>query len=351
MSHLAQRKEKNCLNCGTTVIGKYCHNCGQENIEPEESVWHFIVHFFNDVTHFDGKFFTTLKDLLFKPGFLSREYMVGKRAKYLNPVRMYLFTSFIFFLIFFSMFHISDSEISKKGFELNGKTQQAINSMSPEDFNNFTKVFNNGTPMTRKEFDHYRDTLNSLGGITVLGKKSLYNTRAQYDSALSSGTVKDGWLKRNLTYKVIEINNKYHHQPAKLSTDFLNSLLHHFPQMLFISLPLVALLLKSLYTRHKRFYYVAHAIFSIHLYIFIFIAMLLSMGISGIEDALKWNWVSYINGIITLVIFIYLYKAMRNFYQQRRAKTILKFSLFLFAFFFMIVFLFVFFALVSIFQV
>ncbi len=80
MSHLLQRKEKNCLNCGTTVIGKYCHVCGQENIEPKESVWHLVSHFFNDITHFDGKFFTSLKDLVFKPGFLSKEYMNGKKS-------------------------------------------------------------------------------------------------------------------------------------------------------------------------------------------------------------------------------------------------------------------------------
>lgn len=100
MSHLPQRKEKNCLNCGATVIGKYCHNCGQENIEPKESVWQLVTHFFNDTAHFDGKFFSTLKNLLFKPDFLSKEYIKGRRATYLNPVRMYLFTSFIFFLIF-----------------------------------------------------------------------------------------------------------------------------------------------------------------------------------------------------------------------------------------------------------
>lgn len=351
MSHLLQRKEKNCLNCGTTVIGKYCHNCGQENIEPEETLWQLVSHFFNDITHFDGKFFSTLKDLLFKPGFLSNEYMKGRRAAYLNPVRMYIFTSFIFFLIFFSMYHISDSEIKDKGFKLNGKTEQVIDSMSPEEFNDFTKSFNDGIPMSRKEFNRYRDSLNPLSGFVIFGKKSFYNSKAQYDSALRSGKVKDGWLKKNLIYKEIGINNKYHNQQAKFFSDFVNSLLHHFPQILFISLPLVALLLKLLYIRRKQFYYVAHAIFAIHFYIFVFIAMLLTICISRIEDGLKWNWLNYINGLVTIIIIFYLYKAMRNFYQQRRAKTILKFSLFSVTFFFMIVFLFVFFAFVSIFQI
>lgn len=103
MSHLKERKERNCLNCQTTVIGRYCHVCGQENLEPKESVWHLVQHFFNDITHFDGKFFATVKYLLRKPGFLSAEYVAGRRASYLNPIRMYVFTSAIFFLILFAL--------------------------------------------------------------------------------------------------------------------------------------------------------------------------------------------------------------------------------------------------------
>ncbi|HRO68985.1 MAG TPA: DUF3667 domain-containing protein [Chitinophagaceae bacterium] len=103
MSHRPERKEKDCLNCGTIVQGKYCHVCGQENTEPKESFWGMVSHFFNDITHFDGKFFTTLRVLLTRPGFLSAEYMRGRRMSYLNPVRMYVFTSALFFLIFFSI--------------------------------------------------------------------------------------------------------------------------------------------------------------------------------------------------------------------------------------------------------
>src|SRR5437868_15419462 len=109
MSHFHERKEKICLNCGTVIIGRYCHKCGQENIEPREGVWHLVSHFFSDITHFDGKFFTSLKDLVSRPGFLSKEYMRGKRARYLNPIRMYLFTSFIFFLVFFSLYNIDQT--------------------------------------------------------------------------------------------------------------------------------------------------------------------------------------------------------------------------------------------------
>lgn len=351
MSHLPHRKENNCLNCGTTVIGKYCHNCGQENIEPKESLWHLIVHFFNDVTHFDGKFFSTLKDLLFKPGFLSKQYIKGRRASYLNPIRMYLFTSFIFFLVFFSVYHISEKEVKTDMF--NGKSISQIDSLSDADFKKFT-VEINGAPMTRKEFHHYLDSIQINGGFHLFDNdknNQQYGSPEQYDSLVASGAVKDGWLRRHLTHKEIEINKKYSNQKAKLFSDFTNSLLHHFPQMLFISLPFVALLLQLLYIRRKNFYYVAHAIFTIHLYIFVFIVMLFEIGISELKGIHGLEWMRYINDILTIALFFYLYKAMRNFYEQRRFKTIMKYVLFLFSFSILIIFFFIIFALVSVFQI
>ncbi len=63
------------------LYGRYCHQCGQKNLEPKETVGHLVLHFFNDVTHFDGKFFSTVKYLLRKPSFLSAEYTVGRRAR------------------------------------------------------------------------------------------------------------------------------------------------------------------------------------------------------------------------------------------------------------------------------
>lgn len=353
MSHLAERKEKNCLNCGTTIVGRYCHNCGQENTEPKESVWHLITHFFNDVTHFDGKFFSTLKILLFKPGFLSKEYMLGRRVSYLNPVRMYIFTSFIFFLFFFSIVNFHSGKGNKEQFTFNGKTTQMIDSLSDEDFNDFTKELNNGKPMSRAEFNNYLDSIKSVPTIGIFNsnKAKRYNSKKQYDLVLATGKVKDGWLRRLITYKEIEINEKYKNRREEFVKDFINSFLHRFPQILFVSLPLVALILKLLYIRQKRFYYVSHAIFSIHFYIFVFITMLIMMLFSKLENVLHWNWIGYINGILTIVIFFYLYKAMRNFYQQRRAKTILKYFLFTFSFFILIIFLFLVFGIVSVFEI
>ncbi len=119
MSHLPERKERNCLNCGTIVQGRYCQVCGQENTEPKESFWHMITHFLSDITHFDGKFFSTIKVLFRKPGQLTKEYLAGRRVAYLHPVRMYVFTSAFFFLIFFTFFKLDNSDASVP--TINGK--------------------------------------------------------------------------------------------------------------------------------------------------------------------------------------------------------------------------------------
>ena len=103
MSHLKERTEKECLNCNAIIYGRFCQVCGQENVEPKETFLHLLRHFIEDITHFDGKFFDTLKYLLLRPGFLAYEYMRGRRNSYLNPIRMYIFTSAIFFLIYFSV--------------------------------------------------------------------------------------------------------------------------------------------------------------------------------------------------------------------------------------------------------
>ena len=354
MPHLSQRKETNCLNCGTEVIGKYCHNCGQENTEPEESFWHLVSHFFNDFTHFDSKFFSTVKDIIFKPGYLSKEYMRGRRASYLNPVRMYFFTSFIFFLVFFSAYHLPQNVFKNAVITLKGKTIAQIDSLPDADFHDFTKLLNDGKPMTRQQFSYYSDSVRHNGGLHFFATNNKirnFKNRKEYDSLVTLGKINDGWLRRKFTHKEIEINNKYHNNGGAFLSDFFASLMHHFPQMLFISLPFVALFLKLLYIRQKKFYYVSHAIFTIHLYIFVFIVLLIEIGFYKLNNLFAWRGIDVIINLFSLSILFYLYKAMRNFYEQKRFKTIVKYILLLFSFLFLIVLLFSIFSFISVFQI
>ncbi|MBL0146204.1 MAG: DUF3667 domain-containing protein [Chitinophagaceae bacterium] len=101
MSHSKKRAEKNCLNCNAIVADRFCGICGQENIEIKESFWGIVSHFFQDITHYDGKFLSTLKLLLTKPGFLSFEYLRGRRASYLHPIGCMFYIGILLFNILY----------------------------------------------------------------------------------------------------------------------------------------------------------------------------------------------------------------------------------------------------------
>jgi len=99
MSKKVYRKDKTCLNCWHVVENKFCPNCGQENSDTRKTFHHLFVHFFEDLTHYENAFWKTIKNLLFRPSNLTKEYLSGKRLSYLAPVRLYIFISFIAFFI------------------------------------------------------------------------------------------------------------------------------------------------------------------------------------------------------------------------------------------------------------
>jgi hypothetical protein len=339
------------------VQGRYCHICGQENVETKESVWHLITHFFQDITHFDGKFFTSLKYLIFKPGYLPAEYMQGRRASHLNPVRMYVFTSAVFFLIFFSIFKFNP-ESNIETTVNNGVTKASVSALKEMDTATY-KAFVDGLVKndssmrfaydTAKYFKYLDSTVKG-GGNSIRFTPSNYKTLAEYDSALAHGK-KHSWFSQMLVRRQFALNEKYKNDGKAMMSAVIDKLIHSIPQILFITLPLFALLLKLLYIRSKQFYYVNHAIFTLYLFIFVFIAMLVTFGLTKLADAFNWQWLNYVNGAIAIAIFFYNYKAMRNFYQQRRAKTIIKYILLQLLNFIIAVIAFIAFFMVSLFKV
>lgn len=88
-----------CLNCGTVVAGRYCQSCGQRHDPQVHTVGHFLREATEDLTHADSRVWGTLFALLFKPGYLTREFFAGRRARYLPPVRLYLVVTVLMFLV------------------------------------------------------------------------------------------------------------------------------------------------------------------------------------------------------------------------------------------------------------
>lgn len=89
----------NCLNCGTALVGDYCHGCGQKaHVHRTVSAWwHDFLH---SVLHLDGKFWRTLPMLAWRPGELTRRYVEGERAKFISPLALFLFSVFLMFAVF-----------------------------------------------------------------------------------------------------------------------------------------------------------------------------------------------------------------------------------------------------------
>ncbi len=91
---------ENCTNCGAVLTGEYCSNCGQKKFSPHDlTISKFIFNFFEDFFKFDSNVFKTIRYLLFKPGFLSNEYVKGRIASYVKPLKLFVFTCIIVFFV------------------------------------------------------------------------------------------------------------------------------------------------------------------------------------------------------------------------------------------------------------
>ncbi len=273
MSEIGLRKDQTCLNCGSAVTLRYCSVCGQENIEPHDNFVGMVTHFLEDLFHFDSKFFTTTKYLFLRPGFLSIEYSAGKRASYFHPIRMYLFTSALFFFIFFAFFAPGEiKEVSSHPSAPKGVHQKIDNrNYAPE----------NGESI---------------------------------------------WFFESLRKKMLEIasaDNSDH-----LVSGIIDKFLHKLPYLLFLSLPLYAFYLSLIYRRLKLVFYSDHGVFLIHIYIFTFILLLLMMFLLLLLPRLGLDIAWLIFYGLSLYASVYVYLAMLRFYRQNWFKTLLKFMLF-----------------------
>jgi hypothetical protein len=334
VSHQPERKEKNCLNCGTIVAGRYCQTCGQENILPKQSFTGIIKHFIYDIFHFDGKFFDTLKQLLFRPGRVPAEYMAGKRVHYLDPMRMYLFTASIFFLVFFSLRDLSNT-LHDKGIprmtriERNAKAFETATLLrtNPSDSVLYYKL--NLLLDTIREISlepaSKGEPINDSFDIAL--RNGHYKMVPERDSVVFALPVEQSWIEKKIQSRYKAKKEAMGGDDNKAIATLISEFQHKLPYLLFVSLPLFALILKLLYFRRKDFYYSDHAIFTLYHYIFNFILLLFYFGLDELQKWSHWGIFKWLITIVMILWPLYLLIGMKNFYRQRWGKTIVKFLL------------------------
>ncbi len=132
-----------------------------------------------------------------------------------------------------------------------------------------------------------------------------------------------------MAHRLIKLKEIYGNDWKTFANDLVEYVLHSLPKMLFVSLPFFALIFSLLYIRHRNSYYVGHLIFTIHLFVFAFLFLLAIFSLGKLQDTTGWSF-GWLKFVLWMLMFVYLYKAMRRVYQQKRGKTILKFILLLF---------------------
>jgi len=329
-----------CRNCSTEVEGNFCHFCGQRYHDHKESFGELVYEFASDFLHFDSRFFRTILPLLFSPGKLTRSYNEGKQRSQFHPIRLYLFSSFVYFFLFFYFNHAEENFKSSTNKHLaDFSIDSAMNAIQKDslqfEFDEkydsilqntaISSVHSSDAKTGKRKFVALSDsgfqyTLTITPFIdSLLNKKITPEQYKEFQKKLSKEK-KAGYFERIITIRLLKINIEGEAGRVEFFKKVLEKFIHNIPKMLFFLLPVFALLLKLLYLRRKQFYYVDHAILSLHYFSFIFLLLILS---NYILDKLFGT--SFFTSVATIWIMLYLLLAMKKLYAQSWAITILKY--------------------------
>ena len=294
-----------CMNCGTELMGPFCYYCGQ----PDKNFMRFfpvlLRELLEDFMDFDSRFMRTIKPLLFRPGRLTRDYLDGKRFRYVPPLRLYIFSSIAFF--FLAAILAGDAITIQSEADGDTETITGIHIGEPD------------TEELQEDEEEDDDSISFNGEPWDLETNPLI-------LPLMPDWVND-WVNNEIAQspqkgKEIEANPDL----------FKDKVFELLPATMFVLLPLVALLLKFWYTFAKK-YYVEHLIFALHNHSFLFVVLLIMMlanTFAGwrepLEDGLITTAVNVINVAIWTWIPVYLFISLKRVYQQGWGLTILKYS-------------------------
>jgi hypothetical protein len=266
-----------CLNCSAPLTGPFCAECGQRDIPPYPSTRELVVDAFWELSGWDGRFASTVRALVERPGKLTREFLEGRRARYLSPLRLYLLASLAYFVV---------AAAAPKLRLASGKEVGGI------------QIATTTTKASRAE---------RVGAATrdALGNEQTLTT-ADRDAALKD-IDKAPALLRPLFKKAVA-------DP----TGFKRGIVDTMPRMLFALLPVFALIVSFFYRRKK---YPEHLYFAIHLHAFVFLALTVAQLVKFTRLPVV---VGTVGAIALVWIPIYATLAFRRVYGGSIARTLFK---------------------------
>jgi hypothetical protein len=264
-----------CENCGSELSGEYCSKCGQRNVEIKLPFKDILRELIEELLSFDSRLFHSIIPFLVKPGVLTMEYISGRRAHYISPFKIYFFMSFLYFF--------TTAMVEKP--EENWQTQSKLN------------------------VDSSLTTARSDSIITLAKKGGIKLTIWKDDS---------GVVERKYGHRFAAGLNKLKTNPQL----FFDAIKDHAPQVVFLLLPVFALLLKLIYLRSKN-YYIEHIVFSFYFHSYVYLILLLIV----LLNSTGWPFVSNYADVLFIAIPLNLYQGMKRVYRQSGGRTFIKFIL------------------------
>ena len=333
-----ETKQVICQNCEQpyTEGFKFCPHCGQKT-NDELTIGVLFYNTISNYFSFDARFLKSFFPLMFKPGYLAKRFLEGKRLLYLHPAQMYLFVSVIFF--FLSSFTVA--EWREEANKINEKIAKApIEESIPINTNQLDSV---QKAEILKNLKENQTTLGLKDEDLAIAEDEIMkepdNTfdlqgfdKKKIDSLIASG------VSDETIYKEMGMSNNANYFERGLYKGMLGLIKGHgagnilqaaydaVPITMFILLPLFALILKIFYYYKGR--YSHHLVFSFYFFSFLFTLFAILMAFNRFVHEIP-GWISL---LIVLSTFFYFYVALLTFYQRRWFTTLIKSGLITFIF-------------------
>ncbi len=263
MSHPAVRTDLACRNCGTQAPLKFCPECGQETTLHPPTLGEFLHEFVGHYVALEGTLWRTLWLLLRRPGRLTREYLDGRRRRYVLPLRLYLTASFLFFLV---LKLVASSLHPEMDVDVDGRKVPVAEYVAKEASDNAAAPSGAASATAVPKFEEMQ--ANPCGRP---GQRACSRLEASLNES----------LKRL----------QEHPQEAMEHTRELA--LHWAPYAIFVLLPAFAGVMALAY-RNRRMSYGEHFVFSLHLHAFWFLAGLVLVVVpKSVSDLLDFAVLAY----------------------------------------------------------
>ena len=333
----------NCKNCGSELKSyyKHCPECGQK-VHDNLTLGVLFSNTISNYFSVDARFFRSFIPLMFRPGYLARKFVEGKRLMYLHPAQYYLFMSVVFFFIFSFNIREGERELDKAMHSENNifTIQDSIPEeivLDTTDIKNILKPLKENNVVVGIDDEEMKvlDSVLKSGPIKTSDYNSFQFKQKTVDSLISVGA------PDNLVYKEMGMRDdankweqRFFAQILKFYKNrlggFLGALNDTVPISMFILLPIFALLLKIFYFRSGR--YSHHLVFGFYFFSFLFMVFSLILLVNHIVDIPGW-----IDTLLVFSTFIYLFLALKHFYRQGYIVSFIKSNIIVFVYSFLFV--------------